>query len=182
MKKFISIFAVIMIILSMSVFAASADTVSAQNRQTGSEQRNKILQANKQAIADFRADASKKIDIVKANREDNKKLSNENTALRKELEAKLSSVKKAGTSLDKSIVTGLKVNIKELKRFLSEIKDTNGQIKGLPGANKSNFKDINYEALNLKYEKISEIQLNRNTKLIEINNLLKSTLQLLADF
>ncbi len=179
MKKFWMIAAVIAMMMTTTLGVhATAPTAGAKS-ETRINQRIADLQTKKQAISDYRSAAMGKRDIVKDNRDDNKAIWEENKELRQTLKVKLAAIKTAGSVLDATVLTSLKADRERIKVLVSEMQATEGQIKELIALNKGNAKKLDYEALNSTFAKIAEVQLLRNTKLVEINNLLKEMTSLL---
>ena len=180
MKKFWMIAAVIAMMTTTTLSVHATAPTAGAKWETRINQRIADLQTKKQAISDYRSAAMGKRDIVKANRDDNKAIWEENKALRQTLKVKLSAIKTAGSVLDATVLTSLKADRERIKVLVSEMQATEGQIKELIALNKGNAKKLDYEALNSTFAKITEVQLLRNTKLVEINNLLKEMTSLLS--
>lgn len=179
MKKLMMIAAVIAMMMTTTVSVYATATTAGTTWESRINQRITDLQAKKQAISDYRSAAIEKRDIVKANRDDNKAIWEENKTLRQALKVKLAAIKADGTVLDATVITTLKADHEKIKVLVAEIRATEGQIKEYLTLNKGNAKKLDYDALNSTYAKIADVQLLRNTKLVEINNLLKEMTGLL---
>ncbi|MGB7593986.1 MAG: hypothetical protein WBL80_00295 [Erysipelotrichaceae bacterium] len=181
MKKILTIVTIIALTFAMNIsaFATMTGTSTIPKWEARINARIAELEAKKKAISDFRAAVLAKREIVQQNRADNKEIWEENKTLRAELKSTLEAIKAAGTVLDPAIIQTLKDDNAKIKTLREEIKATSGQIKAIMVANKENRRKLDYAALDAAFKQIADIQLLRNSKLVQINGLLESMLGLL---
>lgn len=126
-----------------------------------------------------RAEAREKAVELRVNRLENRLIWAENVELRTEIKLKLIDIKKNEIVIEESIKTQLTELTATLKTKYAALKETKGDIKVLTDGVKALIEAKDWVALEAVYESIRAIQLERNTLLTDINELLTQVKALL---
>lgn len=170
MKKIITtLLLALVLVLSLGI-TAFAQEIDASNPIL--KEKAVIFQQKRQELREFKTTVKEKVSIIRDNTKNNKELWQNNAALRADIKATLQQIKNSGNKIDEAVKEQYKALRTALSEKLTELKATQGQIKDLTKGLKALIKAKDTAAIDSIYAEILDIQLNRDTKLAEINTIL----------
>lgn len=156
-------------------------------RKTRIEEKRTEMEAKKVSFATKKEEFKAFRVALLAKREEMRKLKlegnairEENESLREDLMAAIEVLKTSGVEITKEQKTALDNAMEQIKDLREMIMETQGQIKDVLKENKDFRKDKAYDKILVAFDKIYAIQMLRNESLAQINNILKSLVQLFA--
>jgi regulator of replication initiation timing len=164
------------LILTVALVGVLTTTAFAAGQPVGdTSAKTKLTTEQKAQIQAFKAQIQPLKDTLKSNRDQNQALREQNKALHSEIKDKLASLKASETKLS----ADAKATIKSIRQELAAIRDsgaTNGEIKDILSANKTNIKNMDYSAVEAAFKQAYDVQKIRFDKLTQINNKLNELL------